>query len=324
MRRKLLIACLIVLLLIGLAYFFTGFLVYRRIANVKGSCDRHLANRPDNFQNISGWAKWPPNFKDYFMPKYSDVRFLSRQEGLTIAGWYVEGEPSAPVIIVVDGLGGCRYAQAALLPAGMLWNSGFNVLIIDLRDTGDSDFEDGYSAIANEEYLDALGAWDWLIAKKNFTPNRIGMFGNSLGAVTVLYAFEHEPRLAAIFLNSPFANLSKIMKEELQRNRFPTFLAPAAVFAARIVNGDNILAHNPVSALRSADKRPVFILHSRDDERIGVHHSQQLESVAKDDHLNVTTWYVESAAHGQAPTVYPKKFQAKISQFFRQKLCVSQ
>lgn len=319
MGKKLLIGSLTVVFLLGVIYVAVGYVVYRQLADVQGSCDKHLANRPDNFRNIRGWPEWPEaSLNDYLMPNYSDVRFPSRQAGLTIAGWYVESAPSAPVIVVVDGLGGCRHAQAALLPAGMLWHNGFNVLIIDLRDTGDSDFEDGYSAIGNEEYLDALGAWDWLIAKKNFAPNRIGMLGNSLGAVTVLFAFQKEPRLAAVFLNSPFADLSQIMIEELRRNGILAFVAPAAVFAARIVNDDNVLAHSPVDALRSAGERPVFIVHSKDDKRIGVHHSQLLESIAKDDHLNLTVWYIEGVGHVQGPAVYPDEFEAKMSSFFRQ------
>ena len=325
MGMKLLIVSLIVVFLIGLAYFSAGYVVYRRFANVQGSCDKHLANRPDNYKNLSGWPVWPDsNLNSYLMPTYSDVRFPSRQEGLTIAGWYVEAAaPSAPVVIVVDGLGGCRYAQAALLPAGMLWHSGFNVLIIDLRDTGDSDLEDGYSAFGNEEYLDALGAWDWLITKKGFSPSKVGMLGNSMGAATVLIAFEQEPQLATVFLNSPFADLSQIMREELRRNRIPTILAPSAVLTARLVTGDNILAHNPANALRSAGERPVFIVHSKDDERIGIHHSQKLETVAKTNHLNLTAWYIEGAGHVQAPAIYPDEFQTKIIQFFREALNAS-
>ena len=44
-----------------------------------------------------------------------------------------------------------------LTPAGMLWRNGFNVLLIDLRDTGDSTFQDGRSTIGNEEHRDVLG-----------------------------------------------------------------------------------------------------------------------------------------------------------------------
>ena len=248
--RKVVIVLIVVLAALVVLYFAAGTFVYRQLADVRGSCDKHLANRPDFFTNVSEWPV-ELDFSPYFVPEYEDVRFPSRQAGLEIAGWYLEGEAGAPAVIVLDGLGGCRHAQAALLPAGMLWRNGFHVLVIDLRDTGESDTEDGFSSIGNEEYLDVLGAWDWLVQEKGFAEDRVGVMGNSLGAATVLIAFEEEPRLAAIAVNSPFANLPQIMREELGRAGFPGFIAPATVIMARLLNGENLLEHDPLDAIRS-------------------------------------------------------------------------
>ena len=110
-----------------------------------------------------------------------------------------------------------------------LWRNGFNVLLIDLRDTGDSTFQDGRSTIGNEEYRDVLGAWDWLVKEKGIDSKRIGLFANSLGGANANYAFSVEPRIAALFLQSTFGNLQQIIAAELARNGYPTFLAPAAV-----------------------------------------------------------------------------------------------
>lgn len=256
------------------------------------------------------------DFSPYFVPAYEDVRFPSRQPDLEIAGWYLEGEADAPVVIVLDGLGGCKHAQSALLPAGMLWHNGFNVLIIDLRDTGDSDAEDGFSSVGNEEYLDVLGAWDWLTQEKGFAEERVGVMGNSLGAATVLIAFQHEPRVAAIAVNSPFANLSQILREELGRAGFPGFIAPATVIVARLTNGEDLLEFSPLDAIRTAGDRPVFVVHSEDDPRIRVHHSQQLEAAAQEAGVDATCWYIDEAGHVQGPGFYPEEFEARITGFF--------
>ena len=144
------------------AYCTAAYFVYRTLAYVEHSCDKHLVNRPEQITNVSEWPEM--DFTPFQIPadRYTDVRFPSRDPGLNIAGWYAPGDPTAPAVIVVEGLGGCRYAQAALVPAGMLWHAGYTVLMIDLRDTGDSDIEDGMSAVGSEEYQDVLGAWDWL------------------------------------------------------------------------------------------------------------------------------------------------------------------
>ena len=104
------------------------------------------------------------------MPHYESVRFPSRQPGINIAGWWVEGKPGAPAVILVHGLGGCKNAIDVLVPAGMLWRNGFSVLMIDLRNIGESDFVDGRSTAGNVEYQDVLGAWDWLVTNKGYQP----------------------------------------------------------------------------------------------------------------------------------------------------------
>ena len=222
------IAIALVVLLV-VAYFGMGYVIYDKLGNVKGSCDEHLANRPDNF---ALHPEWPAGFdvSPYFMTAYEAVKFPSRDPGIEVAGWWIPSRTrAAPAVILVDGLGGCKNSIAVLCPAGMLWRNGFNVLLIDLRDTGDSTFEDGRSAIGNEEYRDVLGAWDWLVKEKGFDPKRIGLFANSLGGANANYAFSEEPRVAALFLQSTFGNLQQVIAAELERDGYPTFLAPGAL-----------------------------------------------------------------------------------------------
>ena len=65
-------------------------------------------------------------------------------------------------VILSHGFGGCRKGANDLLAAGMLHRNGIAVLMIDLRDHGDSTKEDMRFAGGTEEYRDVLGAWDWL------------------------------------------------------------------------------------------------------------------------------------------------------------------
>ena len=160
---KAVIGIAIALVVLGVAaYLGMGYVIYSKLANVKGSCDEHLANRPVIF---ALHEKWPAGFDvaPYFMSPYETVRFPSRDAGIEVAGWWIPKAPGAPAVMLVDGGGGCKNSIAVLTPAGMLWRNGFNVLLIDLRDTGDSTYEDGRSAMGNEEYQDVLGAWDWLV-----------------------------------------------------------------------------------------------------------------------------------------------------------------
>jgi fermentation-respiration switch protein FrsA (DUF1100 family) len=194
------------------------------------------------------------------------------------------------------------------------------VLLIDLRDTGDSTVEDGRSTIGNEEYRDVLGAWDWLVTEMGFDPKRIGLFANSLGGATALYAFSEEPRIAALFLQSTFGSLQQIIAAELKRNRFPVFLAPGALGAGSIVTGANLFGHNPLGAIRKAAGRPVYIVHTRADTRIDLNQSEQLADAAQAAGVKVTTWFPENGEHVQAPAVYPQEFERRLIGFFRENL----
>jgi fermentation-respiration switch protein FrsA (DUF1100 family) len=317
-RRVILKASLIALLVLVILFAGSGLALFAAVGNVRGSCGAHAANRPDRILFDDGWP--PIDLPRYAMPGYQTVRFPSRDPGIEIAGWWIPKDPGAPAVILVDGLGGCKNSIAVLVPAGMLWRNGFNVLLIDLRDTGDSTFEDGRSTIGNEEYRDVLGAWDWLVNEKGFDPKRIGLFANSLGGANANYAFSEEPRIAALFLQSTFGNLQQVIAAELKRNGYPTFLAPAALVSGSVVTGANLFGHNPLDAIRKATGRPVYVVHTRADTRIDVNQSEQLAAAAEAAGANVTTWFPESGEHVQTPALYPEEFEERLVEFFHQTL----
>ena len=67
---------------------------------------------------------------------------------------------------------------------------------------------------------------------KGYAPERIGLFGVSMGGATSLFAFHDEPRMAALFLEGTFASLLAVVADELTGYGLPGFMAQpaAAVF----------------------------------------------------------------------------------------------
>jgi uncharacterized protein len=318
--RRLLIALVTVALIAVVAYLVLGYIVYDQTTDLTGRCERRMANRPDAFAgDVVDWPEF--DYAPYFITDgYEEVRFPSREQGIEIAGWYFETDPEAPAIVVVHGLGACKYSVEVLMPASMLHRNGFNVLAIDLRDNGDSTHEDERTAIGSEEYLDALGAFDWLVNTKGIPADEVGLLGNSLGGATAMNAFAAEPRVGALFLNSPFANLPQVMDEELQRAGFPTILRPAALLMARLVAGDNLTERSPLEGLAQHSGRPIFLVHSMDDPRVSVSHTQQLEARGKELGADMTVWYLPSAKHVSGYITYPEEFEQKMVDFFRDAL----
>jgi dipeptidyl aminopeptidase/acylaminoacyl peptidase len=260
------------------------------------------------------WASFDE--RPYFMPEYEDVRIPSRQKGIMLAAWYVPGRADAPAIVVTHGINGCKCDPNVLTVAGMLHRNGFNVLLPDMRNHGRSDIDNGRTAVGNKEFQDVLGAWDWLIAEKGFTAGHIGLYAESLGAGTTLIAFAQEPRVAAAWVDSPFSDLKQIMDEELARNNYPAVLADGSLFVAKIVSGDDLLAHDPSDAILKDAGRPIFIVHGTADQRIGVHHTQQLADLAAEVGANVTVWMPEGVPHVGAEFDLPVEYEQRLVAFF--------
>lgn len=313
--RKIVIGIAVTLVV---AYFGIGLAAYLIIGNVQGSCGQHAINRPDKIMFTDGWP--PIDLARYAISPYETVRFPSRQSGINIAGWWAETDPAAPAVILVHGLGGCKNAIDVLVPAGMLWRNGFNVLLIDVRDVGDSDPEDGWTSVGNDESLDVLGAWDWLVTTKGYAPERIGLFGVSLGGATSLYAFQDEPRIAALFLEGTFASLLAVVADEMTGYGLPGFMAQPAAAVFRLISHENIMAHTPIAAIRSAGDRPVYIVHSRSDRRISVSQAHELAAAALDAEVDVKAWFPERSEHLQTPALYPEEFEQRLVGFFRETL----
>jgi uncharacterized protein len=315
-------AALVILLLF--AYLGAGYVVYDKLAKTTnrpgGWCEPSRANSPAHFANApeSGWPEI--DYSPDYMPTYETVSFSSRQPNINISGWYVEADPAAPVVILFDGIGGCKYTQSTLVVAGMLHHSKINVLVIDLRDQGDSSYEDGRTDLGNREYQDVLGAWDWLISAKGYKPEEIGLYGGSLGTLAAMTAFAQEPRVAALMLQAPISSLSQIAGEELARSHMPGFLFTGARIAGMLMSGVDILAHEPKDAIAKAGSRPIFVVHSRDDTRVNYQHSERLAQMAKDAGANLTLWLSDKGQHLQVPAYYPQEFEAQMAGFFRSAL----
>lgn len=307
-----------VVVLLLAAYLGVGYMVYDKFSLIVPFGER-TENTPADFQIIYDNVK---NFDTtpYLMPVYEEVSFSSRDPKITLAGWYIPGDEGAPAVVVTHGIGAAKYAGNILTIAGMLHKNGFNVLMFDLRNHGQSTVDDGRTSIGNREYKDVLGAWDYLINVRGFSPERVGVFGLSLGGASTLDAFAEEPRIAAIMVDSPFSNLQQVISEELVRNGYPSMLAPASILTARLINGVDLLEHSPQDAILKNAGRPMYLVHGLIDQRINVHHTRDLVSLADQKGVVVQAWFVEGADHVCAEFVAPAEYEQKMAAFYTQAL----
>ncbi|MCC6613729.1 MAG: prolyl oligopeptidase family serine peptidase [Anaerolineae bacterium] len=310
------LAILIVLLLVA-GYVGASYVVYNKLSAVSAGCSTasERENTPAQFsaQDVDG--------APFAMPDYEEVRFPSRDDYLIIDAWYVPGPSdtgrlSGNTVILVHGLGSCKRSPAILLAAGMLHHAGYNTLLIDLRDHGDSQIEDGRYAGGSEEYRDVLGAWDWLVNERGIPPERIGLFGTSLGAATALIAFGEEPRIAAVWEDSSFADIQSALDAELMRNGMPIFLEAGGLWIGKLISGDDIGALSPQAAIAKADGRPVYITHGTADMRLSADYASVLAETARANGDEPQVWLIEGAGHVQGIFEHTAEYNDRLIAFF--------
>jgi len=123
------------------------------------------------------------------IPKVEDCYFATN-DGITLHGWYCapllcEGGGTAPVnaemvLLWFHGNAGNISYRYDMIRAMMALP--VRVLIIDYRGYGKSEGNPTERGL----YLDARAAWDYLVNQRGVAPNRIIIFGKSLGGVPAI------------------------------------------------------------------------------------------------------------------------------------------
>lgn len=119
---------------------------------------------------------------------------LSGADGIRLRGWYVPSRNRAAVV-ALHGTGSSRLGVAG--HARLLARHGYGVLALDLRGHGESDGRSTSAYWKNDEDMDA--AVEWLAARPEVDPARVGMLGVSHGAeVSLRTAARHDAVRAVV------------------------------------------------------------------------------------------------------------------------------
>jgi hypothetical protein len=311
-RRVVTILVVAFLAIVLVGYGVASAMVWDQLTRVSGECHAEWADNDPTSFSYPGLDTTP-----YLMPAPVEVTFPSRDAEVDISGWWVPADdPSAPAVVIVHGHTACKRDHDVLLPAGMLHRNGFSVLLIDLRDHGDSTDEDGRYAGGTEEYRDVLGAWDWLRSEQGLPADGIGLLGISLGAATALIASGEEPAVAATWEDSSYADIGVAIKAELARNGYPGFLEEGGIAMARLLSGDDLRSRSPLEAVRKMTGRHLYITHGTADERLSVDYGRTLSSEAEAAGVDVETWIVPGAGHTKAMGLVPDEYESRLVGFF--------
>ncbi|MFB3884470.1 MAG: alpha/beta hydrolase [Thermodesulfobacteriota bacterium] len=198
---------------------------------------------------------------------------LETADGKRLSAWWVPSESSRGVLLFCHGNAGNISDRLGFI---RFFNRlGLSIFIFDYRGYGESSGSPSEQGI----YRDTEAAWNYLEKVRRIDPEKIVVFGRSLGgSIAAWISQRHRP--GALILESGFASL-----REAAQDRLPRFLA-------------NLFVPDqyPTTRYLAMVQCPVLIIHSRDDEIIPFHHGEALFTAAREPKELVTI----SGSHNSA------------------------
>jgi len=199
------------------------------------------------------------DFKEPVFP--SDVShehlFFDTQDGNHLHGWLVRREGNHGLLLICHGN---RGSIAGREDTAMFYlELGMDVCLFDYRGYGRS------TGIPSEfgTYCDVDAAWSYLTKQRGYNACDIVLLGQSLGAAIASHLATHvTPR--AIILESTFSSLPKLAGE-----LYPLLKYPLTV----------LVKYNTLTKIPEFTA-PLLLVHSTEDEFIGIHHGYELLNAA--------------------------------------------
>lgn len=237
------------------------------------------------------------------LPGLEDVTFVTR-DGLRLSGWFKAG-PRSDALILIHGLANNR---ASLLDvAGMLASDGHGVLVYDSRASGES--AGAVATWGDREQLDVEAAIDWAVARHDVRPDRIGLYGFSVGATAAALVAAGDRRVQAVVLGPTWTSLDDELSSKFGKWG-PFSLLPAKwAFRSEQIAIDKL---RPIDVIVTIPPRALFMLSGDRD-------TDTPPSVMSELHRrvpNVEYWLVPGAGHGGYEQVVPTDFRRRFCGFF--------
>ena len=253
-----------------------------------------------------------------FALQYEDVDFSPRGwPELTLRGWWIPASDARGTLVRVHGIDSNRSSALGTVPA--LVDSGYSVLVFDLRGHGESDLAQMGAGLHERD--DVLGAVDYLIRERGAQPGAIFLYGRSYGAAIVLMSGWAEPVVAGVYADSSFASLSELVVQEVaRRTSAPPWLAsvlqPGVVLMARLSKGLDIEAVHPAE---DAARYPygIGLAHCDGDDRIPITNLDRIRTAVR--HPPRLTVY-EGCAHADAWDDFPDRYEADLISYLDERL----
>jgi fermentation-respiration switch protein FrsA (DUF1100 family) len=238
--------------------------------------------------------------------EYRDVEFSST-DGITLRGWYLPSENGA-AIIVGHGIGAPRLLE----PVEVLARHGYGVLAFDWRAHGESDGD--LCTFGYHEVRDVAGALAWLQEQPDVDPERIGMLGESMGAVTAIRATAALSGIQAVVADSAYPDLKEAVGNVWRGTGLPVVpFVPLQIALGEWLTGLELDDMQPLEDVAAISPRPILILAGGQDPLTGPDAGQRYYEAAGEPK---ELWFEPDLEHVSFWRVAPDEYERRVVGFF--------
>jgi pimeloyl-ACP methyl ester carboxylesterase len=148
--------------------------------------------------------------QSYLLNSYIPLSFTDHMGG-EHEGWLLLGLRGAPAIILCHGYDSNR---SDLLSIGtILRDNHFNVYLFNFRGPK---ARESVSDLGPRQASDLLAAIDVVTRQPDVNPNRVGVFGTSVGGYAALAAAESNPKVRALVVDSTYTSPESMFDSQIE------------------------------------------------------------------------------------------------------------
>ena len=230
---------------------------------------------------------------------YEDMYFQAG-DGTLLHAWFLPAE-SKVLGTILFLHGNAENISTHIMSVRWLPARGFNVFLLDYRGYGASGGAASLSGVQDD--MDA--ALRILLARKDVDPDRVVVFGQSLGGAIAIYNVAHSPyrqHIRALVVESAFASYRQITREKLA----DFWLTWPLQWPLSWTVSDE---YSPSAAVAGVSPIPLLIIHGDRDPIVPPQHGQRLYDLAREPKQ---LWVIPGGGHIQAfqSQIYRDRFVA--------------
>ena len=214
----------------------------------------------------------PNDTPDDFKLEFEDVT-VTNPDGMKLVGWFIPGDNGA-VIIMQHGYKSTR--SELLNEAEMMHRHGYNVLVTSIRA---HDHSEGELITLGKYEVDDMEAWvQYLLARDDVDPTKIGILGNSYGGMLSIQYAAQNKSIKAVVANSAFSSMTDTVSTSVEHfTGLPEFpFVPLIVFWAEQDTGIKMEEIDATQWIPLISPRPVFLMQGGADTVISPISGQRL------------------------------------------------